>query len=298
MKTSIRYRTLSLLSLSLFAFVPVSPAGGQSFPTAELKRLVQVFKDDLRGPFQGIRWFCPDGSILSANTRCPQPGGLQHALSRDVVQEIARQNGIYLGQILAGTPFADFLDLDNQESRAKQYQMEKFLQTVDDGWVVRKARFYRGAVQAEDEEHWGIRFLTWLLAQDDLLASRFFLCRQLVQDIPHRAGDQAVVSVRALARTIADSMPAFMDMRIKIHGQPDGDDAARVAAFRQHHAGRFSPDVDRMLEKLERDLVAVYGDLDVQGLGRYASGMAKMLPLSNRLKALLAHRLPSDAGEF
>lgn len=298
MKTSTRYRTLSFLSLFLFALVPASPVSGQSFPAAELKRLVQVFKDDARGPYQGIRWFCPDGSILPANTRCPQPGGMQHALAKDVVPEIAKRNGIYLGQILAGTPVTDFLDLDNAGSRAKQYQMEKFLQAVDDGWIVRKARFYRGAVQAEDEESWGMRFLAWMLAQDDLLASRFFLCRQLVQDIPHRAGDQTVVTVRALARTVADSLPAFMDMRIKIHGQPDGDDAARVAAFRQRHAGEITPGVGRMLEKLERDLAAVYGEVDAQKLSRYAGAVAKMPPLSNRLKALLAHRLPSDAGAF
>lgn len=113
-----------------------------------------------------IRWFCPDGTILIPKERCPEPGGIQHALAKDAAQNLAAEYKIYLGQILAGSDFGQFLSVDNLNLRLQQYQMEKFLQAVDDGWIMRRARYYRGAVQAEDEENWGREFLHWLVAQN------------------------------------------------------------------------------------------------------------------------------------
>ena len=70
----------------------------------DLAALVREFKADPRGPFQAIRWFCPDGSVLPPQERCAEPGGLQHALVKESVSALARDRGIHLGQILAGTP--------------------------------------------------------------------------------------------------------------------------------------------------------------------------------------------------
>ena len=113
------------------------------------------------------------------------PGGLQHALPKDRVTQLAAEHHLYLGQVLAGTEFEAFFDRDTRHSRMKQYQLEKFLRISDDGWIHRRARYYRGAVQAEDEEAWGNDFLTWLVSQDDVLEEQFFLARQIAKDVPH-----------------------------------------------------------------------------------------------------------------
>ena len=93
-----------------------------------------------------------DELLLISHGRRARPHGLQHALHKEAVRKLASQRGIYLGQILAGTPFDDFFDQTNRNSRLNQYQIEKYLQATDDGWIFRRARYYRGAIQSEDEE--------------------------------------------------------------------------------------------------------------------------------------------------
>lgn len=88
---------------------------------------------DLKGPLWEVGF--EKGDIFL------EMGGLQHALHKAIVRIIERENGIYLGQILAGTSFKEFFDEAHQNSRLKQYQMEKFLQAVDDGWILRRARY-------------------------------------------------------------------------------------------------------------------------------------------------------------
>ncbi len=228
---SLSFNFVTLLCFSFLAWgAMIDSAGAEPLTAAELKRLIGAFKADSRGPYQGIRWFCPDGTVQGPQEPCP--GGHQHALPKDGVQRIARENGIYLGQILTDTPFEAFWDSVRVGSRLKQYQMEKFLQGVDDGWIMRQARYYRGALQAEDEEAWGRDFLTWVLSDTERINRQFFLLRQACADIPHGAQDNRLRAIRSLAKVLGDSVGAFMPLRIKIHGQPDARDLDSVRAFR------------------------------------------------------------------
>jgi hypothetical protein len=130
------------------------------------------------------------------------------------------------------TPNEDFWNAANQSSRLKQYQVEKYLQAIDGGWIFRRARYYRGANKVEDEEAWGIKFLTWLLSQDEIVKTQFLLVRQTAKDIPHVGNDNRLNNIRAVFKTISDSLPSFIDIRVKIHDQPDASDLQRVRAFR------------------------------------------------------------------
>src|SRR5260370_5968531 len=176
-RRSSRTARLSFLALGAF-FAPRTPADGGLDDPATVRAMVDAYKKDPLGPYQTLRWFCPDGSILLPQQRCPTPGGIQHAVPKDGVRNLALRQHVFLGQILAGTPNDEFLDEANGFSRPMQYQLERYLRAVDDGWIMRKAYAFRGAVQAEDEEAWSRRFLEWLVARDDLLASRFFLDRK------------------------------------------------------------------------------------------------------------------------
>ncbi len=249
-------RIVSGIVLIALVGPPALQAQTTPYSEAEIKRLIADFKEDPRGPFQAIRWFCPDGSVIGARERCAQPGGIQHALHKDVVARLQLRNGVYLGQILAGTSNEAFLDEPNYFSRLKQYQLEQFLVGVDDGWILRKARFYRGAYQAEDEEAWGKQFLQWALGRDALVEERFFTLREAVRDIPHEAADNLVQRIRAVSREISDEYPAFLDLRVKIHGQPASSDTVRVLAFRQQHGRKMPAPVagkmDRLLDDMRR----------------------------------------------
>ncbi len=250
----------AFLCLAGFA-MSVATASGQAvrpYTEDEIRTLVADFKEDPRGPFQGIRWFCPDGSVIGARERCAQPGGIQHALPKDVTVRLQTRNGVYLGQILAGTPNDAFLDEKNFYARLKQYQIEQFLIGIDDGWILRKARFYRGAYQAEDEEAWGKQFLEWALTKDELVRTRFFMLREAARDIPHEAADNLVQRIRGVSREISDDYSAFLDIRVKIHGQPTASDTARVAAFRRQHERRLSSSLLAKMAQLEADLKQQY----------------------------------------
>lgn len=290
-------------SLFVFAFIVGFSLAGFSRPTdiGHLKSIVQAFKKDPRGPYQGIRWFCADGTVLPPRERCPQPGGMQHALLKDVVTTLQQEDGIYLGQILAGTPFADFWDAAHQNSRVKQYLLSKYLQAVDDGWIMRRARFYRGAVQAEDEEAWGEKFLTWLVSGDEALTTQFFLCRQVAKDIPHGGNESTTSRIRALAKSIADSLQPFMDIRVKIHGKPDASDSSRVQEFHKRYRHKISSHLENKLVALERALASVYRKRGMEKLRPYVGSFAIDSPVGFQLRKVLQtaadERTPGPVGK-
>ncbi|MCB2147815.1 MAG: phosphoenolpyruvate synthase [Deltaproteobacteria bacterium] len=256
-----------------------------------LTAMVRQFKDDPRGPYASIRWFCADGTVLPASTRCSSPGGIQHAVPKTAVQRLAEDEGIYWGQILAGTPAGDFLDAGRYFSRLKQYQLEQYLQRVDDGWIVRKARYYRGAVQVEDESAWGADFLKSVLGDDLLVETQFFLLRQAARDIPHFADDDRWKAIRARSQAISEALPAFMPLRVKLHGQPDPADGAALKDFLAAHPN-LSPELHADIAGLIQDLEAAFHTGEKERL----QGFLKRLPRDSPSRARLADLVAAAAG--
>jgi hypothetical protein len=281
--------------LSLLGWEGTAPAA--PLRAENIRKMVQSFKQDDRGPFQAIRWFCPDGSVLPAKERCSEPGGIQHALPKESVQALRDEQHLFLGQILAGTPFVDFLDAPNNYSRLKQYQLEKFLQAADNGWILRKARYYRGAFQAEDEEQWGTDFFRSLLSDDEFWVAKYFLLRQAVRDIPHWGGHtDRWADVRAEAKKLAELEPAFDWLRVKLHGRPEGDDIDRVSRFIEQHRGRLTSDSAHLAEKLLADLKAIYQAGDLEGLAGFDEKLPAESPISPLLAKLLRVRDDTKGG--
>ncbi|MCB9088794.1 MAG: phosphoenolpyruvate synthase [Calditrichae bacterium] len=282
-------RFTGLFATTILA-VMLFPLSGrlQAQEMKDLPDIIQSFKKDSRGPYQGIFWFCPDGSRIPAKERCPTPGGIQHAYPKDIVFDIQKKLGIHLGQILAGTPKADFLDAPRYYSRLKQYQLEKFLQLADDGWIMRRARYYRGAIQAEDEEAWGIDFLNWALSDNQLLATQFYLLRQAAHDIPHSHQTDILMRIRTTSMAIADSLPAFMDIRVKIHGKPDPSDLERVSKFRAANREKLPPRIDEKLAQLEQDLKTIYLTSRTEMLRQFLGEFPVNHPAGYQLRVVLS----------
>ncbi|AWX44750.1 Pyruvate, water dikinase [Flagellimonas maritima] len=205
----------------------------QEIPNSEITSLIQNFKKDLRGPYHRIRWFCKDGSIREPRDPCPDSigGGIQHASYKPIVKELAEKNRVYLGEILAHTDKDKFWDAYNANDRLKQYQLGRYLASVDDGWILRKAQYYRGAVQSEDEEAWGVAFYKKLLKNDDNIKEFYYLIRQSLRDIPHDGDTNLAQDMRSQSKILAEDFPKFMDARIKIHGKPSVGDIEMVKSF-------------------------------------------------------------------
>lgn len=270
------YNYKIILVLNLFV---VSNFIAQPINNLVIKKYVEQFKAGARGPYKDIRWFCKDGSTLPAKERCAEPGGVQRARYKDQVEELGKMNNVFLGQILSTTPNSDFWDEQNQNSRLKQYQLEKYLRMIDNGWILRRAQFYRGAFQAEDEKDWGIQFYQWLLANDDIIKQQYFLIRESIKDIPHQAETDKVQNIRSLSRIIADEYIPFMDLRVKIHGQPDSHDIINVKKFKENHKAKLTPELLKQFDELIADMEFVNKPVDLTILGNYfhkALGSSKL----------------------
>lgn len=292
-------RLLWILSSLVIILIQVQTASGQPaanksdpYSAEDLAGFVRTFKTDPRGPFQGIRWFCPDGAILGPQERCTTSGGIQHALPKDVIVQIQQRNGIYLGQILAGTDFTKFLDAPNRHARLKQYIIERYLAAVDDGWIFRRAQYYRGAYQAEDEERWGNDFLTWLLRDANLTKSHYFLLREAVRSIPHASSNNALLTIRALSKELADGYAPFMDLRVKIHGQPEATDTTNVKSFIATHNSRLTTPQRQRFEQLIREMRIFYQSDPMARVRQLTANLPPTLQTAQQLSNL--PQLPGD----
>ncbi len=255
----------------------------QPIDNESIKSKITRYKTDPRGPYKDIRWFCKDGSYALPQERCTEPGAVQRARYKDEIISLAQSNHIFLGQILSTTPYQDFWDQKHYYSRIKQYQIGKYLQSIDDGWILKKGQYYRGAFQVEDEEAWGIDFFTWLLRESDPLEEQFYLIRQAAKDVPHKGDDNYLQNIRAVSKVISDEYPAFQDLRVKIHGQPDESDIDKVIAFQDQHRTRLSSSLQEKIGVLIRDMKAFYKPLNLNELNRFIN----QLPEDSEMKTSL-----------
>lgn len=252
----------------------------------QIKEMVQKFKNDPKGPYKDIRWFCKDGTTRPPQERCPEPG-VQHARYKDEVVNLGNTNHIYLGQILTPTEYKEFWDEANYNSRLKQYQAGNYLRRTDNGWILKKAQYYRGAVQAEDEEIWGIGFFNWLLSDVSRIDKSLFLIRESIKDIPHRGDDNKTLLVRSLSKEISDSVPSFLDIRVKIHGQPEAIDIETVKKFKELNTKKLSKNQLAKIDELIKNMEIVFQPADINSLNRYLKNIPKNSKTATTIQGLM-----------
>jgi hypothetical protein len=227
-----RRRWIVSIILSGFTAVLVAAAQAELPDDATLRSWVQEMKEASRGPFRQIRWFCKDGSILPPKEyACREHGGgVQHGEWTDRVK-LMRDNGYYIANIYA--------DIDSEQIRQdpqfaqilKQMILERFLIDADDGWILKKARYYRGALQTEDETRGGRDLLLTLANDGDWIRRRFIVVREAVRFLPHGRQDAPVSQMRQLSLSIAERDKNFETLRIKIHVHPELSDADSVRTY-------------------------------------------------------------------
>ncbi len=281
--------------LLCFVATVVSGQGPGVKDNGYLKDRVSLYRKDIRGPYRDIRWFCKDGTIRQPKDPCPEEigPGLQHARYKEEVISLGASNHIYFGQILSATNFDEFWDASNDHSRIQQYQLEQYLQSVDNGWIMQKGQFYRGAIQAEDEAAWGIAFYSDLLENDDLLKTNYFLVRQSLKSVPHHGDGNLGQVMRSQSKVISEEYPAFMDLRIKIHGRPEASDIRSVKGFLQLHP-QVPQEAAARLKELVATMEEFYKPVTVGGL-LPAQTLLKDTPLGNSIAAYIANN-PSGSA--
>ena len=289
-------KTTYFFSLVLFTlfFLGLFSVSAQLAPV-KIESLVDSYKEDPRGPYHRIKWFCEDGSIRDARNPCPDDiEGIQHASFKESALSLRKSNHLYFGEILAGADERNFLDKKNNYSRLKQYQINKYLSSVDDGWILRKAQYYRGAFQSEDEEAWGKSFFESILKDDSFINSNYYLIRQSLKDIPHNGDDNLAQLIRSKSKTLSEDIPKFMDIRIKIHGQPEISDIKLVANFREKNINEISKENTDELDLLISSMKEFYKPLDINSI----ENRIDHLNISDAIKLSFSNLLDTSRGDL
>ena len=298
MKNSKIYSLYSILFVALFTAVNI--AYSQSPMTSDkIETLVEKYKNDIRGPYKDIRWFCADGSVRQPKDPCPDNigPGVQHARYKDEVVALGISNHIFLGQILAYSNNDEIWDADFNHSRLKQFQLDKYLRLIDNGWVNQKGQFYRGSVQVEDEEAWGIEFYKWILAKDAVITDNFYFIRQSLKDIPHNGDDNVAQLMRSESKVISDNYVAFMDLRTKIHSQPEISDIQKVIDFKAKNQKLLTTDLNKKLDGLVATMQTFFKPVDVQSLLN-KSKLVKGTTLGDKVQAFVQGKTGNETPSY
>jgi hypothetical protein len=235
----------------------VAPATAAATDAASrYRQWIAEMKEAPRGPFTSIKWFCKDGRVLPPKDfSCARRGqGWQHGEWSERTRQL-RAQGYRVATLLAGVDAAREVASPDFPDAYAQLLVEKFLFAADGGWILRKAQFYRGAVQEEDEREGARDLLTAMAGRDEWIGRRYAALRVGVRLLPHGADTASAQKVRNMAAAIADRDPAFQPLRVKIHGSPDGSDAAAVRAY----AGRVGGEaLKAQAEALAAEIDRVY----------------------------------------
>ncbi len=243
-----------------------------------VRRAIDAYKADERGPYFRLRWFCRDETVHApAGTPCRERGGgVQHAELKPEAEQLG-DLGIHFGTILQTLDFAEFVDEAHDHYLLRELVVQRFLFDVDDGWVLRKARYYRGARQIEDEEKTGREFLERLLSRSEWVARNYLLASELSETVPHGGGvEPRTERIRNLATEIANLDPEFQSVRVKIHSFPSREDLVAVERFaarkktttpaadklaalaealrRQYESSAWAEELSRYLPRVDSDL--------------------------------------------
>jgi hypothetical protein len=270
---------LGLATLSL-------PAAAELPNERELRSWIEEFKASPKGPFERIRWFCSDGTVLPPKAYACKShgGGIQHGEWNTRAKSL-RAGGYTVANVLASLDRQAFVGSDADLFALQQILLERFLIGWDDGWIFRGARSYRGALQIEDEEA-GSRAVVRAMLGDRawLEPGRFLLLRETVRLLPLQADEGSAASVRRQALVLAEKDQAFTPLRAKIHNQPDAGDAAKVRAYAK---SKGKKGLRSDYERLATDIDALYsgGNGDELALA-LAPKVARHADLAGSLKKL------------
>jgi hypothetical protein len=229
----VRARPLGLLLALLLSCA----ARAADAPQPPYRDWIEAMKASPRGPFARILWFCKDGTLLPPNPDAcdAHGGGAQHGEWTDRVKTM-RAAGYRIANLLADLDVDAFVADSAHPEAFAQIVLEQFLIAADDGWILRQARYYRGALQEEGERRGGRRLLFKLAEHRHWLEHRYGLLRIGARFIAHGRDTDRIGRIRQLSADLAHRDPGFVKLRNKIHIQPEAADADAVSAYAQSNA--------------------------------------------------------------
>ena len=272
-------------------------AGGAELPAtdatrlAEHRALIAAMKTSERGPFSRIRYFCHDGQVLEPKAyACEKFGGGYQRGEWSADTQRLRAAGYPIANLLVTVEPARLAGPAADRELLGVLLVERFLVAQDNGWILRRAQYYRGAVQDHNEKEAAGTLLAALAAQP---ATPFIEFREAARGFPHGADTAGLRRVRDLAAAVNAKDAAFAALRARIHNAPEAGDAGRV---RDYAAARPAG------SPLQADYAALVAAIDEayrpRALASHFAALRKRLPMPQRaeLEALLATRAAAETG--
>ena len=136
---------LSLLVMLLTHILPASVYADEvSTDRSEYRAWIIDMQGLERGPFSRLRWFCNDGTVLPPKSYACKDhhGGYQHGEWSEKTLRL-REQGYLVANVLAGLDAKALVDEPGFRNLYAQILIERFLVSADDGWILRRALFYR-----------------------------------------------------------------------------------------------------------------------------------------------------------
>ncbi len=225
-------RVVGLAARLLLVFFSLTASLSAQPDLTDYRQWIEDMKAAERGPFSRVLWFCNDGT-----SQPPVPygcrdngGGRQHGEWNEQARTL-RAAGYQVANLLSAVDAQEFMATEGFADAYAQILIEKFLIAIDDGWILRRAMFYRGAIQEEGERRGGRRLLEAMAADEYWIGPGYLALRVGAQLLPHGSDNPSITKVRQVSAALSDRDPGFRSIRVKIHGAPDAFDADRVRAY-------------------------------------------------------------------
>ncbi len=279
-----RWLAVGAIALTTLGAGPGSSGGPLLPDPAVLRQWVNEIKNSPRGPFLQIRWFCADGSVHPPGEYVcrERGGGVQHGEWTERVKSL-RGGGYTIANVFADIEPRDLLRRPDAAEAVRQMILEQYLIRADDGWIFRQARYYRGALQAEDEIKGGRALLLAMVADPQWRSRDYTTLLEAVRLIPHGRRGAPISEMRQLSRALAEADRDFENLRIKIHVKPEAGDAARVRAYA---AGRGARERAADYERLAVVIGEVFEPRDIPA---EITAVSRAIPSKEFSRRLLAH---------
>lgn len=193
-----------------------------------------------------------------------------------------RAHGYKIANLLAGTDPAEIAGAAPPPAAdtLNQILIEQFLIQADDGWILRKAQYYRGALQAEEESAAARGLLLYLLSDPGWIERGLLPLRMGARLLPHGTDAGSITRVRQRSLALSQRDPGFLPLRIKIHNRPGPEDADRV---RDYAAGVRDPALAQSYRGLAEEIAQAYTVSASRALARLASRLDALPALASAL---------------
>jgi hypothetical protein len=121
-----------------------------------------------------------------------------------------RADGYYVANILASLDLSPITSATGYSDLYNQILIETFLIAADNGWIFRKARYYRGAIQSGDETAKVRKLLTDLAAKDVWSSRGIVPLRIGASFLVHGVETRSIAKVRQLSLALSEKDKMFL----------------------------------------------------------------------------------------